>query len=113
MNYNKCYFCNQSIYIVENHILLSCKKHCFTKAHTHCFNKYEKDLVSLIRYPGYYSYNYQLELMWNIDFKLISNRLPCNCKNKCCFKPHQDNQQSLFYYGTNFNFAQHELNNKN
>lgn len=111
MNFDKCYFCGNKI--GSDYMLLSCNNHCFKKCHVNCFNNYENYLVSLIGYPKYFSLNLKKNLMWSRDINLIKHRLPCNCKNCNYFRPHQDNPESLFYYGTNFHFAQHQLKTNN
>ena len=107
MDFDKCYFCGNIIN--DDYMLLSCSKHCFKKCHLKCFHTYENYLVSLIGYPPHYSLNSRKQLMWTHDYHLICERLPCNCKNESFLRPHQDNPESLFNYGTNFNFAQHQL----
>lgn len=104
---DKCYFCNQNV--LNDFKLLSCNKCCFTKCHHKCFEQYENYLISLIVYPNNYSHDIKKELLWSYDFKLISNRIPCYCNKNDSFKPYIENKESLFYYGHNFNFAQHEL----
>lgn len=108
---DKCYFCDQ--FVNNNYLLLSCSKSCFKKCHLNCFNQYENYLISLVGYPNYYSNYHKRQLIWTHDFHLICNRIKCNCQNTNYFKHHIDNQDSLFYYGTNFAFAQHQLKKKN
>jgi hypothetical protein len=102
---DNCYFCDKKV--LKEGYLLSCTSHCFKKCHLHCFRHYENYLISLIGYPSYYSYEFKKELLWNSDFNLIKDRIPCSCNKS--FKLHQDNPTSLFFYGTNYHFAQHEL----
>ena len=108
---DNCYFCDK--YVNENYVLLSCNKSCFKKCHVNCFNQYENYLIYLVGYPNYYSNYHKRQLIWTHDFHLICNRIKCNCKDTNYFKSHIDNPDSLFYYGTNFAFAQHQLKKKN
>lgn len=107
MSYDKCYFCDNQI--KGKYQLLSCDNHCFQKAHINCFKNYENYLIRLIGYPNYLNYEQCVNLTWNDNINLISDRIPCRCNSNCCFKPHVPNHESLFFYGLNFSYAHKEL----